>query len=57
MLNLKGTGSSINLLFNPQLINIGPILPYDKFAHAVLEVKNPTEFDTELFSLDFDTQY
>ncbi|CAD8206755.1 unnamed protein product [Paramecium octaurelia] len=57
ILNLKGTGTSINLQFNPQLLNIGPILPYDKFAHSVLEIKNPTEFDTELFSLDFDTQY
>ena len=38
-------------------MNIGPILPYDGFSHAILEIKNPSEFDTELFSLDFDNQY
>ena len=36
-------------------MNIGPILPYDKFAYAVLEIKNSSEWDTELFSLDFDS--
>jgi len=32
-------------------------LPYDKFAHAVLEVTNPSPYPTELFNLDFDKSY
>lgn len=33
------------------------MLPYDKFAHAVLEITNPTPYDTELYSLEFDKEY
>jgi hypothetical protein len=32
-------------------------LPYDGFAYQVLAVTNNTEYDTELYSLDFDKQY
>lgn len=53
----KGTGTSINLEFEPNLAQIGPVLPYDQFSYCVVEVKNPTDYDTELFSIDFDKQY
>lgn len=33
------------------------MLPYENFAHQVLEISNPSDYDTELISLDFDKQY
>ena len=36
---------------------IGPCLPYDDYAIQVLEIKNDSEYDAELFSLDFDKRY
>lgn len=54
---VKGNGAAANLEFFPTLLPIGPVLPYDNFSHAVLEVRNPSTYSTELFSLDFDKQY
>jgi len=50
----KGLGVSINLQVSPQQIQIGPILAYNQFAYQVLQVKNPTNYDTELYSLQLD---
>lgn len=36
---------------------IGPVLPYTDFSYAVLEIRNPSDYATELINLDFDTQY
>ena len=33
------------------------MLPYEQFAYSILEVRNPSEYDTELYSLDFDSVY
>lgn len=57
VIKCKGQGASINLEFSPLSCCIGPVLPYDKFAYTVLEVTNPTEYDTELVSMEFDKQY
>lgn len=38
-------------------IKIGPVLPYDNKAYALLEISNPTQYPTELISLDFDKKY
>ena len=48
---------AINLEHRPPLISIGPVLPYKEFAYAVLEVHNPSDYDTELINLEFDTQF
>ena len=53
----SGNGTAVNLQFMQEKISIGPILPYDDYATAELEVHNPSHFDTELISLDFDLQY
>lgn len=55
VLNVKGQGVAINLEHRPPLISIGPVLPYKEFAYAVLEVHNPSDYDTELINLEFDT--
>ena len=57
VMSAKGQGTQVVLDLNPQQLHIGPILPYDNFAHAILEVSNNSEYDTELISLDFDQQY
>jgi hypothetical protein len=44
----------VALEYSPEVIQIGPILPYDDAAYALLEVRNPGDYDTELYSLDFD---
>jgi hydrocephalus-inducing protein len=56
-LSVRGNGAQVNLDFNTLNVNIGPVLPYDKFAHAVLEISNPNPYPTELYSLDFDKSY
>lgn len=33
------------------------MLPYAEFAYTILEVRNPSDYDTELISLDYDPQY
>jgi len=38
-------------------VKIGPCLPYNDFAHCVVEVINPSEYDTELYNLEFDNLY
>lgn len=32
------------------------MLPYADFAYTILEVRNPSDYDTELISLDYDAQ-
>jgi hydrocephalus-inducing protein len=57
ILNVRGQGVAINLDFKPTALNIGPVLPYADFAYTILEVRNPSDYDTELISLDYDSQY
>ncbi len=33
------------------------MLPYNNEAYALVEITNPSDYDTELFSLDFDQQF
>ena len=55
----KGHATCVNLSFPPKddKLVIGPVLPYDDLAYTTLEIKNETDYNTELFSLDFDKQY
>ena len=54
---LKGVGTSISLDFIPERLSVGPSLPYDTRSIVRLDVRNPTEYDTELYSLNFDQTY
>lgn len=56
-INLKGQGVQVQLEVKSEVVNIGPVLPYDPQAYALLEVHNPSEYDTELYSLNFDPQF
>ena len=59
MLNLefKGVGTCIGLELKHQKLKIGPVLPYDEKAYAVIEISNPTKYATELINLDFDKKF
>ena len=53
----KGTGVTPNLEFFPPELSFEPSLPYDESVLRTVEIKNSSDFDCELFSLDFDKQY
>lgn len=57
IINTKGAGSAISLDFIPEKLNIGPSLPYDNKTIVRLDIKNPSDYDTELYSLNFDSLY
>jgi len=57
VINVKGVGTSVNLEFIPEKLAIGPSFPYDNKTIARLDIKNPSEYDTELYSLNFDNTY
>ena len=56
-IHLKGQGIQVLLEYTPEIINIGPSLPYDDQSYALLKIKNPSDYDTELYSIDFDHQF
>ena len=57
VIQMKATGASVSLEFNPESLDIGPVLPYDNKALTKLSIYNPSEYDTELYSLNFDPLY
>jgi hypothetical protein len=57
VLSVKGQGVAINLEMKPLQLSIGPVLPYREFSYTILEVRNPSDYDTELINLEFDAQH
>jgi len=56
-IQVRGTGVTPNLeFFSPEMM-FSPSLPYDENVIKTLEIKNKSDFDTELYSLDFDKIY
>ena len=53
----RGTGVTIPLEITPLNISIGPVLPYEGNAWKIVEVKNLSEYDTEIYSIEFDKEY
>ena len=56
-MELKGNGVAIGLENVPAKIKLGPVLPYNNKCFAALDISNPTKYNTELVSLDFDKTY
>ena len=54
---VRGQGTSVNLNLNQDKFEIPPSLPYDDLAYIELEIQNPSDYDTELYSLDYDKQF
>jgi len=54
---LDGSGAELELKIIPESLNIGPVLPYYKYALDYVELFNPNDIDIEVYSLDFDEIY
>ena len=48
---------SVQLDIQKDKFEIGPVLPYDDHAYQRVEFRNQSDFPTEIYSLDFDSQY
>lgn len=55
IISVKGSGTYVSLDIFKDKFEIGPVLPYDDCAYQKVEFKNNSDFETELFSLDYDT--
>jgi hypothetical protein len=56
-MEMKGTGTAITLEAAPVKIKLGPVLPYNSKAFALLEISNPSKYSTEIISYDFDKKF
>ena len=54
---MVGEGVSIPLKFDPQGVDINPVLPFSEGGEQVVTIHNPSDFSVEFFSVDFDNQY
>mmetsp|Transcript_8825 Transcript_8825/g.8173 ORF Transcript_8825/g.8173 Transcript_8825/m.8173 type:complete len:170 (+) Transcript_8825:2114-2623(+) len=57
ILNAKGQGIYYSVELTPELVKLGPVLPYDQNAIQAIELRNPMEQPIEVYSLDFDKKY
>jgi hydrocephalus-inducing protein len=59
MINIlvSGLGAKLSLVFDPEVLSMGPILPCTDYVEAKVKVSNPTHHAVEIFSLEFDGQY
>ena len=57
IISVKGSGTFVSLEITKDKFEIGPVLPFDDQAYQKVEFKNTSDYDTELYSLDFDKQY
>ncbi|CAN8178091.1 unnamed protein product, partial [Coccothraustes coccothraustes] len=56
-LHLSGQGLEPQLEFSPPALKLGQVLVDSDGVEATVVVKNPCNFPTEFYSLDFDEQY
>jgi hypothetical protein len=57
VLTCRGIGAGLVVDFLPDLVKLGPILPYQSEpAESVVDVSNPTDYPIELYSMDYDTK-
>jgi len=54
---LDGSGADLELKIIPESLNIGPVLPYYKYALDYVELHNPNDIDIDVYSLDFNENY
>jgi hypothetical protein len=57
VLACRGLGAGLVVDFLPDLVKLGPILPYQTDpAECVVDVSNPTDYPIEFYSMDYDTK-
>ncbi|XP_064020126.1 hydrocephalus-inducing protein homolog [Pogoniulus pusillus] len=54
---LSGSGLEPRLEFQPQVLDLGPVLPSGPGTEGTVVVRNPCEFPIEFYSLEFDQEY
>ena len=57
VIHVKATGVAVSLEVIPENLTIGPVLPYENKAVTRLNIYNPSEYDAEIYSLNFDSSY
>ena len=55
--NIVGSGFATPLKFEPQVVELGPIIPYSDGDEKVITVHNTSHLPIEFYSLDFDSAY
>lgn len=53
----RGEGSELRLSFQPPMVELGPMLPCSGVAEHIIEMRNDSDYDVEVFSLDFDPAF
>ena len=56
-ISLRGCAVKLAVQFEPEVLNIGPILPCSDGIEARCQLYNPTNYPIEVYSLEFDHQY
>ncbi|XP_068025657.1 hydrocephalus-inducing protein homolog [Melanerpes formicivorus] len=54
---VSGSGLEPRLEFQPEVLELGPVLPSSPGAQGTVVVKNPCSFPIEFYSLEYDLQY
>lgn len=54
---LSGSGLEPRLEFQPEVLDLGPVLPSGPGTEGTVVVRNPCEFPIEFYSLEFDQEY
>ncbi|XP_064020122.1 hydrocephalus-inducing protein homolog [Pogoniulus pusillus] len=54
---LSGSGLEPRLEFQPEVLDLGPVLPSSRGTEGTVVVRNPCEFPIEFYSLEFDQEY
>ena len=56
-LQLRGRADDIDLVFDPPQVSLGPIKPSAAPEERIVTITNPTAYDLELYSVDFDSTW
>ncbi|KAJ3416712.1 hypothetical protein HDV05_000542 [Chytridiales sp. JEL 0842] len=56
-LRLVGRGFKPQIVFEPEVLNLAPILPCSEGTEAKFCIYNPTNYPVEIYSLEFDQVY
>ncbi|KAJ3036631.1 hypothetical protein HDV00_002527 [Rhizophlyctis rosea] len=56
-LHLFGRGAKLSVVFEPDALNLGPILPASDGIEKRFVAYNPSNYPIEMFSVEFDQQY
>ncbi|KAJ3226665.1 hypothetical protein HK099_004409 [Clydaea vesicula] len=54
---VSGVGIKLSIIFEPEVLNMGPLLPCSEGIEARVQIFNPTNYSLEIYSLEFDHQY